>query len=332
MTKTLIAMCSACLLVLGACSSGAQGPEDNDQKLRIGYMAQIDVPAAKIMYKSFQKEFISRSGRSAGSIEWVEKSAHGDNSKCPQIARILANENLDAIAAQGTPCIIAIAAATKTVPIITLGIGDPVEVKVAKSLTKPGTNVTGAYQGSNAATPLENLLLVSPKPETLGFIYDQSNESIVKWASNLKAAADANGVKLIQKGITTVDQVAPTVRGLATRVDALFVGPDGTMSGAIPVVAASAAKSQIPLYLSGLSAAASTPGVAADIGLSYRDLGRTAGGIAVKILIDGDDPASTPFQKPPKMTWTINLQTLKELNLTVPVEIKNSAKVAKSHS
>jgi putative ABC transport system substrate-binding protein len=55
------------------------------------------------------------------------RSADGHNERFPNLATELARLNVDLILARGTPAALAAKNATRTIPIVLLGIGDPVE-------------------------------------------------------------------------------------------------------------------------------------------------------------------------------------------------------------
>lgn len=322
---TVAGIVAALILVAGCSSPGGEAKDPDNDTLRVGLISQVRIPATEAEYDAFKEAFIEGSGRDASQIEWVEKYAEGDAEKCPVIARVLEKSDLDVIAAIGTPCIVAMAAVEKTVPIIALGIGDPVAAGVAASLEAPGGNVTGSFRGVNAGGPLEAFLSLTPKFTTLGFVYDQSNESIVAWADNLTTSAEKQGVTLLKVGVTSVDQVASSVRSLLPNVDALLLGPDGLMSGAIAVVAADALRAKIPVYSSGLDTAPETLGIVADVGASNPELGRIGAAAALKIIVDGASAGSVPFTQGTEVIWRINLESAAEVGIDIPAEIQKDA-------
>jgi ABC transporter substrate binding protein len=71
------------------------------------------------------------------------RSADGRDERFPALATELVRLKVDLIVARGTPAILAAKNATSTIPVISVGVGDPVAVGFVASLAHPGGNVTG---------------------------------------------------------------------------------------------------------------------------------------------------------------------------------------------
>src|SRR5262249_43376996 len=61
----------------------------------------------------------------------------------PSVVTELVNSNVDVIVAWATPATIAARRATSTIPIVMVGVGDPVGSGFIASLARPGGNITG---------------------------------------------------------------------------------------------------------------------------------------------------------------------------------------------
>src|ERR1700716_837813 len=71
------------------------------------------------------------------------RHAKGDVTLLAAEAEALVASKVDVIVSSGTPSTIAAMQATKTIPIVFPGVGDPVGKGIVASLAKPGGNVTG---------------------------------------------------------------------------------------------------------------------------------------------------------------------------------------------
>jgi putative ABC transport system substrate-binding protein len=79
------------------------------------------------------------------------RSADGRDERVPALATELVRLRVDLIVTRGTPASLAAKNATGTIPVIIVGVGDPVAQGIVASLARPGANVTGlAARGTSA--------------------------------------------------------------------------------------------------------------------------------------------------------------------------------------
>jgi putative ABC transport system substrate-binding protein len=80
----------------------------------------------------------------------------------------------DAILAANTPAVVALTGETHTIPIIFVGLSDPVETGLVPNLARPGANVTGftAFEYSLAGKWLEILKEAVPHITRAALLFD----------------------------------------------------------------------------------------------------------------------------------------------------------------
>ncbi len=88
------------------------------------------------------------------------RSAKGDLQRLPELAAELVRFNVAVIVAVFTPAVLAARDATKEIPIVMLGVGDPVGMGIVASLARPGGNITGTG-GLAAQEAAKNLELLT---------------------------------------------------------------------------------------------------------------------------------------------------------------------------
>lgn len=314
-----------------ATSSSAPAAAANSGKhYRIALFSQVNVPVVFTEFDGFKSAFLKDGNVKPSDVTWIDKNANSNNSLCGTIARELASQNLDGIAVIGTPCIVAMATADQKTPIFALGIGQPVDAKVAKSIDKPGTNVTGSWRGANFAAPvIAELTQVKPKIHSLGLVYDGGNDSMVVWTKQLIEAGKEDGIKVDATAVTGTSQVGAAARALASKVDVLMVGPDGLVGGAVPAVASAAVQAHKLMITSGLTSTKAIPGVQADIGQSYTVMGELGGKAAAEVLVDGKNPAVVPFEAVKNYVWTIYKTAFDAAGLSLPADLMEKATIVK---
>jgi ABC-type uncharacterized transport system substrate-binding protein len=135
-----------CLLVTGLLTTVSPAEGHQPKKVpRLGYLSNSD-PARE----STRSEAIRLALRERGYIEGQNiateyRYAEGRIDRAPELAAELVGLKVDIIVvAGGSPWVRATMNATKTIPIVMVGVGlDPVDAGLIDSLARPGGNVTG---------------------------------------------------------------------------------------------------------------------------------------------------------------------------------------------
>ena len=93
--------------------------------------------------ESFRREILALGYVEGKNI--VFESRHGDDNfdRLPTLADELIRLKVDVLVTPTTPAAQAAKSATKTIPIVFLGVSDPVVAGLVDSLARPGGNVTG---------------------------------------------------------------------------------------------------------------------------------------------------------------------------------------------
>ena len=85
----------------------------------------------------------ANSATSTGRNQIESRGANGDPGRLLAAAQELARLPVDAVTVAGSSAAKAAQAATYTVPVVAIGIGDPVAIGLVKDWQRPGGNITG---------------------------------------------------------------------------------------------------------------------------------------------------------------------------------------------
>jgi putative ABC transport system substrate-binding protein len=250
------------------------------------------------------------------SIDYL--SADGRGERFPALAAECVRLKADIIAVSTTPAAQAAKNATHTIPIIMIGLGDPVGTGLVDSLAQPGGNVTGMSMMHTelAAKRLELLKEAVPgisRVLVLSYLADPIAPLQVK---ALQEAARSLGVTLQIYDIRTADDLPAAfdagarerAGGLLTTAESLFIAQRARVSEL-------AAYHRLPaMYPYSIQVTDAGGLMAYDV--NYPDIQRRAATYVDRTL-KGAKPSDLPVQQPIKVELIINLKTAKALGLTI---------------
>jgi putative ABC transport system substrate-binding protein len=253
----------------------------------------------------------------------VYRSSEGNVAQLPALAAELVGIPVSVIAAVGgDESVLSAKSVTATVPIVFTTGGDPVDIGIVPSLSRPGGNVTGAtFLGSAIATKEIGLLRdMVPKLATVGLLMSSSNTMTSSILRDVQAAARSVGLKLVVAGAAGEHDIERAFAQIVEQqVDALVIGPGIIFYRYREGLAALAARHKIPSIFSQRDFAAA--GGLMSYGADARDAYRQAG-IYVARILKGDKPADLPIMQATKFEFVINLKTAKALGLDVPYSMQ----------
>jgi putative tryptophan/tyrosine transport system substrate-binding protein len=254
-------------------------------------------------------------GYTAGQNVLIEsRYAEGRVERLSGLTADLIRLNVDVIVASPTAAILAVASATRTIPIVMAFSGDPVGSGVAASLARPGGNVTGLATIAVEVTPkrLEFLKTVNPSISKVAFLTGPTTPRRV--LTETEGAARGLGVQIAH---AVIDDSSSLERALSQVVRApvggIVVSP--LLQAHRRRIADHALKMRLA-SISGGSEFAEAGGLMT-YGPSYRDLFRRAAGYVDKIL-RGAAPGTLPIEQPTTFELIINVRTARALGLTIP--------------
>ena len=253
------------------------------------------------------------------------RSADGHNERFPNLAAELTHLNVDLILARGTPAALAAKNATRTIPIVLLGVGDPVAQGLVASLAHPVANITGlsAVATELYAKRLELLTELVPRVARIAFLTNMGNPNEQFNWEQIETAARALGIRSQLLDVRKSEDLGRAFDDASEqRVDGLVVALDGLLLENQQIIIDLAAKHRLPAVYG--SSEFVIPGGLAAYGPSYSDLYRRAANYVHKIL-KGAKPADLPVELPTKFQLLINLKTAKALGLDVPLQLQQRA-------
>lgn len=257
------------------------------------------------------------------------RHAQGDVSRLAAEAEALVGSNVDAIITVGTQPTLAAMQATKSIPIIFNGVGDPEWKGMVANLARPGGNVTGMAVQIAEPKLWQLLRDVSPNTRRAGAVVYAPNapteKQVEAYSTKVRerrmAAAAAVGIESIRMSVNTLGEIESQFGELASsnRHAGIIVYSDLTMVQWRTSVMELAIRNRLATSCPQLRLWAEAGCLVTYAEDSQATNRRVAEQVA-KVL-KGAKPADIPVEQPSSFKLIINLKTAKALGLTVPTSL-----------
>jgi putative ABC transport system substrate-binding protein len=273
------------------------------------------------------RQALSEAGYVEGKNVAIEyRWAEGRYDRLPTLAAELVGRNVDVIlAAGGTPATLAAKNATSTIPIVFLGVGDPVAAGLVASLARPGGNLTGFSNIAIELMPkrLELLSELVPQARMIALLVNPNSPTAEGMTRDVEEAARAKGVQLHVLHARAEGDFKTAFAALDhLHAGALVVSADAFFANRREELVALASRHAVPAIYEFREFVAA--GGLISYGPSANTMFRQAGIYTGRIL-KGAKPGDLPVQQPTTFELVVNLKTAQALGLTVPPTILGRA-------
>jgi putative ABC transport system substrate-binding protein len=241
--------------------------------------------------------------------------AEGDFARLPQLARELVDSKVDVIVAVAPDGIRAAREATRTIPIVmSFHSFDPVAEGIAKSLARPGGNVTGLIK---LAADLDSKRLIIlreavPRAQRIAVLANEQSFHDQTIAA-MQATARSLGVELDVVGVSSSrDYAAAFTRMKAAKADALVIPAFPLFFRDGATLAALALEAGLPTICEWREMAAQ--GCLLGYGPNLNELRMRTADFVARIL-EGTAPGEIPIEGPTRYEFAVNMKTARSLGL-----------------
>lgn len=269
--------------------------------------------------------FKARVKESIPDAEFIERHGNGSKTQYPATVRGVIADGVDLLASVTTPMSVeSLAQANGRIPVVFLGVTDPVGAGIVNSLEHP-EKCSGVSDNPPMDGVIELVRTLLPKAKVLGIPYDPTDQPGVTTAHRAEAAAKARGFEVELRPVTSEGELRAAIRGLAANVDAIVIGMDNLMMKNAGIISQTAMEQHKPLFAADDKSV--EMGAVAGVGVDYADVGRFGADIAIKVLRDHQPVGSIPVQTLKTGQRFINEKAAKAMNLTIPAELRAQAKL-----
>jgi len=249
-------------------------------------------------------------------IEW--RFADGRYERVPALAADLATKRVDVVVTHFSAGVEAAQRAMGAVPIVSASMADPVASGFAKSLARPGGNVTGLTNITSEVTPkqVEFLKLLIPKLSRVAVFLNPANPAYTAVLKSAESSAATIRVRVVPVSARNSEEIAAGFNVIKREhINAVIVPADALFTFAFPQINELAMQQRLPVLTSNRQGALSGALISygPDVLHQYR---RSA--VYVDKILKGAKPADLPIEQPEKFELVFNLKTAKALGVDIP--------------
>jgi putative tryptophan/tyrosine transport system substrate-binding protein len=310
------------LLVGGAMGwPGAAHAQQPERVRRIGFIEAGSQQANQVFLDSFREGLLALGWIEGRNMTIAERWAEARNDQLPAIVAELIRSSVEVLVTAAVPASLAAKQATSSIPVVAVGIPDPVGLGLVESLARPGGNVTGLSSLSVDLTAKRMQLLheAMPTASRVAVIWNPKDPGALLGVRDSKVAADRLGLTLLSAEVVIPGNIERAFSGFhSERPDALFVINDPLTVANRERIVALATEQHLPI-VAGFRAFA-VSGALISFGTSLPNDFKRAARFVDKIL-KGASPADLPVEQPTEFEMALNLKTAKKLGLTIPPSI-----------
>jgi len=262
-------------------------------------------------------------GRTDGRNVRMDVRWYGDDiNQIRALAQELVGLQPDIILASTTPATVAVQRETRTIPIVFVGLADPVASGIVEQLDRPSGNITGfaLFEDSLGGKWLELLSEIVPGLKRAAIMFNPDTTLASLYMPSFETAARSLKVVPSTAPVHNSDvEIEKAIRDLGRETGGgLVVVGAGFASAHRASVILAAARNNIPAVC--FQSAFAREGGLLSYGPDTVDTYRRAATYVDRIL-RGAKPGDLPVQFPAKYEMAVNLKTAKALGLTVPQSI-----------
>ena len=256
-------------------------------------------------------------------FEIVEKHANGDKTQISTTVNAAISSGLNVLATITTPVSqVALKNAPAQVPVVFVGVTDPVGAGLVKSMEQPILS-TGVSDLAPLAKMLSTIREMIPNVKRIGFPYSPDEEPAVFSRRMVEKLAPGLGLSIDARPVTNRDELSSLVRELARTNDAILVGADNGMFEAAPAISKTALDNRIPFFAADSTSVKA--GAIAGITIDYSQVGIAGGKLAARVA-KGERAGTIPVTLMSDGVLELNRRSISILKIPIDDRFFKAAK------
>lgn len=327
MKKQLLSAALAGVLAVGMSGAAVSvNAEAEDKTYQVCICQLVQHEALDAATQGFKDALTDALG---DAVSFDEQNAQGDTNTCSTIINSFVSNNVDLILANATPALQAAAAGTNEIPVLGTSV---TEYGVALEIDDFDGTVGGNISGTSDLAPLEDqaamLGELFPDAKNVGLLYCSAEANSQYQVDTVKAALEKLGYTCEYYAFSDSNDLSSVTTTASSECDVIYVPTDNTVASNTEIINNICLPAKVPV-IAGEEGICAGCGVAT-LSISYYDLGKATGEMAVRILKDGEDISEMAVEYAPNFTKKYNADICEELGIEIPedytaIETKDEA-------
>jgi len=302
-----------CTGILVSCGPG-QLPAAPTKTPLIGYLAPA-APGPSPYYDALIDGLRDEGYVLGRNIDLEARYAEEQPERFPQLVQELLDRHVDVIVASSSPAAVAAQSASSTIPIIFVGVGDPIGVGLIDSFDRPGRNATGTttYSPELSSKRMEYLREALPAVQRVFVLWNEDNPVKKRDLEETRVAGALLGLDVESAPVRAATDFEPTFQAeAALGCPAVVVLSDPLTVRAASRIADFAAKHKMPGIYEGREFAEA--GGLMSYAANRADYYRGAAKLVAKVL-RGTSPGELPVERPTVFEFIANRDAERKLGV-----------------
>ena len=301
-------------LLVTPCPTAAQ---QKGRVPRVGCLSASSEATGRGPFDAFRQRLRELSYVEGQTVALEYRWAEGRYDRLDALARELARVPVDVIFATSIPATNAAKTVSPSTPIVMRITADPIAMGFARSLARPGGNVTGVADfASPSGKHLEILRQVLPGIKRVAVLHNPAGAQTASQMKEVREFGRALGLDLYEVEVRTPEAIDVAFGAIVkSGVRALTMLSDGLFNIHLKRIAELAAKNKLVTAYPRREFV--DAGGLISYGSSLSDQYRLAANFVDKIL-KGAKPADLPIEQTTKFEVIVNMKTAKAIGVTIP--------------
>jgi ABC-type uncharacterized transport system substrate-binding protein len=299
----------------------------NNMPKRLALFVFSDSALLKVAADGIMEELKSSGTLNKYNITVDLKNAQNDNATAQAVVQDIVRQNYDYIVTVSSLALQVTANGNTKIPHIFGAVTDPYRMGIAKNSGKHIPNITGVATFQPVESTIKAMRSIFPRAKRIGIIWNPAEANSEACTIKAREAAKKYGYELIERTVSTTDEVKDALSALLTKdIDIFFTSGDNTVILAVITVADILKEHKIPYFTNDPTDI--ERGSFFSIGADYFEVGVETAKMAERV-IGGEETKNIPIKDFVPEKIGINAGLAKLYGVAVPEAFLKKAAIVK---